>query len=173
MANIAELARLLLFPADLVTDYRPGVILPTGVGALRFWVGGGVLLATMGLAVWSLRRSPWITLGVVWVVLSLAVVGNVLFPVGLWVAERTLYLPSVGMSLLAVGLGQYAVGLLREAPPRLHGARDPPHGPRRCTDVDGGAHLARHGDRIHYARRGSPRVLPSSVVDGHATSRRW
>ena len=119
VANIAELARLLLFPADLVADYGPGVILPTGVGTLRFWVGGGVLLATMGLAVWSLRRSPWITLGVVWVVLSLAVVGNVLFPVGLWVAERTLYLPSVGMSLLAVGLGQYAVGLLREAPPRL------------------------------------------------------
>ena len=119
VANITELARLLLFPVDLVADYGPGVILPTGVGALRFWVGGGVFLATMGLAVWSLRRSPWITLGVVWVVLSLAVVGNVLFPVGLWVAERTLYLPSVGMSLLAVGLGQYADGLLREAPPRL------------------------------------------------------
>ena len=119
VANITELTRLLLFPADLVADYGPGVILPTSIGALRFWVGGGVLLAVGALAVSSLRRSPWITLGVLWVVLSVAVVGNVIFPVGVWVAERTLYLPSVGVSLLTVGLGQYAVGFLREPPARL------------------------------------------------------
>ena len=119
VANLTELVRLLLFPTDLVADYGPAVILPTGVGALRFWVGGGVLLVVGALAVSSLRRSPWMTLGIVWVVLSLAVVGNVLFPVGVWVAERTLYLPSVGISLLAVGLGQVAVGFLRESPPRL------------------------------------------------------
>jgi hypothetical protein len=134
VANVTELVRLLLFPADLVADYGPGVILPAGIGALRFWVGGGVLLAVAALAVRtlarrglaeepptasSLRRSPWVTLGVVWVVLSLTVVGNVLFPVGVWVAERTLYLPTVGVSLLAVGLGQYAIGFLHESRPRL------------------------------------------------------
>ncbi len=139
VANITELARLLLFPADLVADYGPGVILPTGIGALRFWVGGGMLLAVGALAVRALRvramalralpvpalegtslwSSAWVTLGVVWIVLSLAVVGNVLFPVGVWVAERTLYLPSVGISLLAVGLGQYAAGFLSESPSRL------------------------------------------------------
>ena len=119
VANITELTRLFLFPADLVADYGPGVILPTSIGALRFWVGGGLLLAVGALAVSSLRRSPWITVGVLWVVLSVAVVGNVIFPVGVWVAERTLYLPSVGVSLLAVGLGQYAVGFLREPPARL------------------------------------------------------
>ena len=118
VANITELTRLFLFPADLVADYGPGVILPAGIGALRFWVGGGVLLAVGALAVSSLRRSPWMTLGIVWVVLSVAIVGNVLFPVGVWVAERTLYLPSVGVSFLAVGLGRYAVGFLPESPPR-------------------------------------------------------
>ncbi|MCH7890758.1 MAG: hypothetical protein IH921_04565 [Gemmatimonadetes bacterium] len=136
VANVTELVRLLLFPADLVADYGPAVILPAGIGALRFWVGGGVLLGVAALAVRtlarrgrglaeepptasSLRRSPWVTLGVVWVVLSLAVVGNVLFPVGVWVAERTLYLPTVGVSLLVVGLGQYAIGFLDESRPRL------------------------------------------------------
>ena len=41
VANITELTRLFLFPADLVADYGPGVILPAGIGALRFcfWVG--------------------------------------------------------------------------------------------------------------------------------------
>ena len=139
VANVTELVRLLLFPADLVADYGPGVILPAGYGALRFWVGGGVLLAVAALAVRtlvlrelalrrlaeepptasSLRRSPWVTLGVVWVGLSLAVVGNVLFPVGVWVAERTLYLPTVGVSLLVVSLGQYAIGFLHESRSRL------------------------------------------------------
>ena len=119
VANVTELARLFLFPADLVVNYGPDVIIPSGIGALRFWLGGGVFLAVGALAVSTLRRSPWMTLGIVWVVLSLTVVGNVLFPVGFWVAERTLYLPSVGISLLAVGLAQYAVGFLRESPPRL------------------------------------------------------
>ena len=119
VANITDVTRLLLFPADLVVNYGPEVILPAGIGALRFWVGAAVLLAAGALAVSSLRRSPWTTLGIVWVVLSLSVVGNVLFPIAFWVAERTLYLPSVGVSLLAVGIGQYAVRVLRESPPRL------------------------------------------------------
>ena len=119
VANVTEFLRLFLFPADLAADYGPDVILPTGVGALRFWLGGGMLLAVGTVAVASVRRSPWIALGTVWITLSLAVVGNVLFPVGVWVAERTLYLPSVGISLLAVGLGQHTVGFLRESPPRL------------------------------------------------------
>jgi hypothetical protein len=93
-------------------------------------------LAVAKLAGSSLRRGPWVTLGAVWVVLSLAVVGNVLFPVGVWVAERTLYLPSVGVSLLAVGLGQYAVGFLRETPPRLRWGAV---GAATCLMVLGGA----------------------------------
>lgn len=119
VANVTEFVRLLLFPADLAADYGPGVILPAGIGALRFWVGGALLLAVGMVALSSARRSPWTALGVVWIVLSLAVVGNVLFPVGVWVAERTLYLPSVGVSVLAVGVGRYANGVLRESPPRL------------------------------------------------------
>ena len=119
VANITDVAGLLLFPADLIVNYGPDVILPAGIGALRFWVGTSVLLVAGALAVSSLRRSPWTTLGIVWVVLSLSVVGNVVFPVGFWVAERTLYLPSVGVSLLAVGIGQYTLGFLRESAPRL------------------------------------------------------
>ena len=119
VANITDVARLLLFPVDLIVNYGPDVILPAGIGALRFWVGAAVLLVAGALAASSLRRSPWTTLRIVWVVLSLTVVGNVLFPVGFWVAERTLYLPSVGISLLAVGVAQYAVGFLRESPPLL------------------------------------------------------
>ena len=36
VANVTELVRLFLFPADLAADYGPDVILPTGIGALRF-----------------------------------------------------------------------------------------------------------------------------------------
>ena len=109
MANLTELAGLLLFPLDLVSDYGPAVIVPAGLGVIRFWAGVGVTLTLATLGLWGIRRSPWLTLGLVWAGLSLLVIANIFFPVGVWVAERTLYLPSVGVSLLAVGVGQHVV----------------------------------------------------------------
>ena len=109
VANLTELAGLLLFPLDLVSDYGPAVIVPAGLGVIRFWAGVGVTLTLATLGLWGIRRSPWLTLGLVWAGLSLLVIANIFFPVGVWVAERTLYLPSVGVSLLAVGVGQHVV----------------------------------------------------------------
>ena len=42
--------------------------------------------------------------GVVWFVLTVLPVAGVLFPVGIILAERTLYLPSVGLALVVAGL---------------------------------------------------------------------
>lgn len=106
VANIAELARLLLLPADLVSDYGPDVIVPAGLTSVRFWAGAGVGAGAIVLGALSHGSGRWLTLGVAWTILALAVVGNLVFPVGVWVAERTLYLPSVGVSFLALGVWQ-------------------------------------------------------------------
>ena len=87
-------------------------------------------------------------------------------------------LSSIGGRILSCG-GPWAV--CRRVPARITpsmamecGRRDDaPRAPRRCTNVDEERGLARHGSRLHDARRGTPRVLPSSVVDGHAADRRW
>lgn len=95
-----QYVRLLLLPLDLSADYSPAVLLParavTPVGA----VGVALALASLVLALGTWRRARWASVGILWVVLALAPVSNLLFPTGVVLAERTLYLPSAGLSFI-------------------------------------------------------------------------
>lgn len=96
--------RLMVFPATLSADYAPGVLrVATGPSAgvvlgalvLAAWIGGAAALA---------RRAPAIGLGLAWFAVAVLPVSNLLFPTGILLAERTLYLPSVGAALAAAGV---------------------------------------------------------------------
>ncbi|MEQ8330230.1 MAG: hypothetical protein RH859_07125 [Longimicrobiales bacterium] len=99
--------RLLLAPLDLASDYSPGVV-EVGFG----WNAGRAAGAALALAVmvgaWAAwrrggetgpgRGSPrMLGFAVVWVLVALLPVANVLFLAPVLVAERTLYLASVGV----------------------------------------------------------------------------
>lgn len=89
--------RLLLFPVHLSADYSPGeVVVSTG---FTLWhVVGAVVWLTAGWAAWRWRKTvPGVTLGLVWMVVTVSPVANVVLPTELLVAERTLYLPSFGV----------------------------------------------------------------------------
>ncbi len=103
VANLSAVLRLLLFPAVLAADYGPAVIMPAGVGDARFWLGLLVGTGPVALAFVARLRFPWLGLGVAWAALSFLVVSNLVFPIGIWLAERTLYLPSVGVSIAVAG----------------------------------------------------------------------
>lgn len=94
--------RLLFFPLRLSPDYSPNVITPathlTAAGA----AGALVLAALVGLGIAARRRAPVLTFALIWMGASLAIVANILVPTGVLLAERTLYLPSVG-AVLALG----------------------------------------------------------------------
>jgi len=101
VANLLHLLRLMVVPVDLIADYGPAVITPTGAASPRFWAGLLVGAGTaLGVALFR-RRHPPTALALTWIVLSVFVVSNLVLPIGVWVAERTLYLPSVGVALLA------------------------------------------------------------------------
>ncbi|HJU66434.1 MAG TPA: hypothetical protein VJ596_12180, partial [Gemmatimonadaceae bacterium] len=92
---------LLLLPTHLSADYQPGVI-PPATSPFHPLVLLGVL-ATGALAfaigrAW--RRTPELAFALAWIPITLAPVSNVLFVSGVTLAERTLYLPSVGAVLL-------------------------------------------------------------------------
>lgn len=108
VANWAEYARLLFFPADLVVDYGPAVVLPATFSDLRFWWGAALGLLALAVAVRARRRRPSLTLGVWWFAVAVLPVSNVLVPIAQWLAERFLYLPSVGLSLAAGGVAVLA-----------------------------------------------------------------
>jgi hypothetical protein len=102
-------ARLLVWPASLQVEYSPQEFMAaTGIGtaevlgvvALAAWVAGIVL---------ARRRLPVLSFGLAWMAIILLPVSNVLIPTGSLLAERLLYLPSVGFLL---GLGAVLAAML-------------------------------------------------------------
>lgn len=95
-----EYLRLMVWPVSLSADYDPGVIYPAA-GPSVVQVGGGalVLLALLALAVGGWRRARGGAVAAAWFGLAVLPVSNLLLPTGSIMAERTLYLPSVGLAL--------------------------------------------------------------------------
>jgi len=64
-------------------------------------VAGAVVLAAGVAMAWvARRRAPVVTLALGWIAATLFIVANLLVPTGILLAERTLYLASVGVTLL-------------------------------------------------------------------------
>jgi Flp pilus assembly protein TadD len=106
-----EYLRLMLWPFDLSADYSPAVFTTTTSVNAGVIAGGLALLGlTAGVLIgWS--RAALVALGVLWFAVSVSPVSQVLFPTGVLLAERTLYLPSVGVALVAGGVAALMPGL--------------------------------------------------------------
>lgn len=96
---------LLVLPLRLCADYSfaalplaPHWSLPTLLLAAAVPIGLGLLL----WATW--RALPWAAFGLGWLLVGLAPVANLLFPIGTGMAERLLYLPAAGFTLAAAAL---------------------------------------------------------------------
>ena len=97
--------RLMVLPLDLSSDYSPNVI-KIGLGWHALNTAGLVMvLAILTGSLMAWRRphlapdtdsSRAVAFGVLWFLITISPVSNVLFLAGVLLAERTLYLPSVG-----------------------------------------------------------------------------
>jgi hypothetical protein len=97
---VPEWARLFLWPASLSADYAPRRIDPDlGWGVMQ-WLGLALIVGWGAAVAWSWRRARWVAFSLLWIAIGLAPVSNVLIPTGVLLAERTLFLPSVGVVLL-------------------------------------------------------------------------
>jgi hypothetical protein len=104
VSALADVTRLLLVPLVLRADYGPAErTLVSGPVDVRFLLGFAclVLWAVLLWRAWRMRRTVE-AFGLGWIAIALLPVSNLLFPVGVFVAERTLYLASVGL-VVAVG----------------------------------------------------------------------
>ena len=116
---VPEWVRLLLWPAHLSTEYAPPYIdIAQGPSLLQL-PGLLLLIGILGLAaiLWKRRASPGAAVasfGIAWFCLTLLPSSNFIVPAGIIIAERTLFLPSVG-ALLAVGaLAVWCAKVIRE-----------------------------------------------------------
>ena len=114
-----EFVRLMFFPLDLSVDYSPGVVLP--VESFTPMVMLGALLVTaVVLLTFMTPRAPRPGLVAGWFLITILPVSNFFFPIGVLIAERTLYLPSIAFCLF-VGFAWEAVTQTRERETRLVG----------------------------------------------------
>ena len=96
--------RLFYWPVRLSSEYGPPDIqIAQGPG---LWQLPGLLLlcATLTLAVVLRRRRPAISFGIVLGCIALLPSSNFLVPAGIVLAERTLFLPSVGAMIAGAGV---------------------------------------------------------------------
>jgi protein O-mannosyl-transferase len=108
---VLEIPRLLLAPVDLKVDYTPRTIdLATSVTPAVI-CGAVLLIAAVAAALAARRRAPAVTFGIAWFFITFSPVSNVLFPSGVVLAERNLYLPSVGAALVAGWIFERAVAV--------------------------------------------------------------
>ncbi len=101
------LVRLLVWPFDLSPDYFPEVVPrlehPTFTGA----AGLLLLLALAALALAAWRKNRAMSVGLCFAAIAWAPTANLLFPSGIVLAERTLYLVSAGVALVAAALFEW------------------------------------------------------------------
>jgi tetratricopeptide (TPR) repeat protein len=101
--------RLLFWPADLQGDYSPAEIVARYTWVPEATLGLLLIAAAAAAAVAARRRAPMISFGIVWIGVALFPVHNVLVPTGIVLAERTLFLASIGATLVLGGLGALLV----------------------------------------------------------------
>ena len=102
LAVVPQWIRLLFWPAHLQAEYGPPALALTTQLSAAHWMGLFVLVLVAVVWLATRRRAPAIGFGLLWTGLALAPVSNLLVATGLVVAERVLFLPSVG---LVIGLG--------------------------------------------------------------------
>jgi hypothetical protein len=106
-------ARLWIWPFDLSSDYSPQAT-RAWPESLTLTTLGAALVALAFLLVVVRRRTPAIVIAMSWSAVTMFPVANLLFPTGVIVAERTLYLSSVGAVVL-IGYAAEALARRRTA----------------------------------------------------------
>ncbi|MCI0432386.1 MAG: hypothetical protein L0271_01870 [Gemmatimonadetes bacterium] len=105
-----EYLRLMLFPVDLAADYSPAVILPADGFSPMVALGALIVVLVTLLALLTPQR-PAVGLPSAWFLIAVLPVSNLLFPIGVLMAERLLYLPSVALAIGASFLWQRSVAV--------------------------------------------------------------
>jgi hypothetical protein len=112
-------AQLFLWPARLIPDYGPPAF-PVVSDFQTYQIPGLIILfALLAVGVSAWKKEPAVAFGVWFLVITLLPTSNFLVPSGLLLAERTLFLPSVGV-VIVIGRAFSSLYLgLRATPSRV------------------------------------------------------
>lgn len=155
---LPEVARLLVWPARLYADYSPQFVVILKSPSLLHFPGAALLLGyVLGMG-WAWRRDRRVMFGLLWTPLALALVANLLVPTGILLAERTLFLATVGVALVAGSLVTRLQDVIGRAVPTV-----------RTVAVASGVALvalgAAHSAERQHVWKDNETLMTSLVVD--------
>ena len=107
MNEMPRIAQLLVFPTKLSADYSPNDVVVANGFAFSQLAGFFICIGTAVLAVALRKRSPVVSFGLLWVMISFLPVSNLIVPAGFVTAERTLFFPSIGVVLAAGAVAEH------------------------------------------------------------------
>ncbi|HET7234774.1 MAG TPA: tetratricopeptide repeat protein [Longimicrobium sp.] len=107
-----EYLRLIFWPADLSAEWGPNTLMVPTWRDPAVWASLALVVALAALAAWAWNRQRWVSVAVLWLAATVFPVSQIAFPIGVMMAERTLYLPSAALVFLAPPL---VAALAREA----------------------------------------------------------
>lgn len=107
--TLGKYVQLMLFPHPLTHDYYPRHIEVMSWSDWQVWLSFLIYLILFGLIAWSWKRDKVISFGLLLFLMSLFIVSNIVFPIGTNMAERFLFMPSVGICL-CLGWLMYKIG---------------------------------------------------------------
>lgn len=96
------IARLLVWPSKLRMHYGSDIVIPLTeptIWAVLSLATAALIVVAASVLAWRGDRRPLVAIA--WVAIAFLPASNLLVPTGQLLAERTLYLPSVGVALLA------------------------------------------------------------------------
>ncbi len=110
---VPQWVRLLLWPAHLASEWGPpGIEIAQGFSISQI-PGALLLVAVLGLGIALWRTRPVISFGIAVLVAALLPSSNFILPAGIVLAERTLFLPSVGAMIVVGGILEWIADAAR------------------------------------------------------------
>lgn len=110
---VPQWLRLLYWPAHLSAEYGPPEIDVAQGFALWQVPGMFILAAIVGVGLVARRKQPVIALGIAMVCIALLPSSNFVLPAGIILAERTLFLPSIGAMVIVGAVAVYGADVAR------------------------------------------------------------
>jgi tetratricopeptide (TPR) repeat protein len=102
--TLGKYALLLVFPHPLTHDYYPKHILLMDASSPWVWLSTALYGWMLWYAISGIKQRDPVRFGILFYLITLSIASNLVFPIGTFMGERFLFMPSVGFCLAAAVL---------------------------------------------------------------------